>query len=395
MQRPARKKRVYGNYIPNNKVRLIRGGKAYFDTLAEMIAQATKTIQLQVYIFDDDETGRLVVNALVDAVKRQVEVYVMADGYASQRLSKAFVQNLENAGIHFRFFEPLFKSRHSYFGRRMHHKIIVIDSSAAMLGGVNISNHYNDMPGQPAWLDFAIHIEGEIVPALNTFCRRIWNGFIITPDSVPIPVKPPPIHIAPGESCALRIRRNDWIRKKNQVSKSYLEMFRKAESGIIMMSGYFLPGRIIRRNLINAAKRGVEIRLILAGISDVAVSKYAERYVYGWLFKNDIRIFEYRPGILHGKVAVYDGQWATIGSYNVNDISAYASLELNVDVNDSRFAGMLQQTLEQIIERDCTEIIEKNFNSQHNFLLRLWEKACYLFIRLLFYLFTLNFKQRP
>jgi cardiolipin synthase len=160
------------------------------------------------------------------------------------------------------------------------------------------------------------------------------------------------------------------------------------------MSGYFIPGPVIRKYMKKAVQRGVKIKLILAGISDVKVAKNAERYMYSWLFKNHIELYEYKPCILHGKVAVFDNKWATIGSYNVNIISAYASVELNIDVNDTGFATLLNGTLEEIIEKDCVLITKENFDGQTHILNRIAEGISYWFVRLLFYLFTINFKQR-
>ncbi len=389
-----RRRRKASGYSVQNKIKLVRGGKPYFDQIIEMIDQAQKIIQFQVYIFDYDETGKAVTEALIAAAKRQVQVYLMADGYASQKLPRSFIREAEQSGIHFRFFEPLFKSRNSYFGRRMHHKVVVTDNRFALVGGVNISNHYNDLQDQPGWLDFALFVEGEVVHELCRVCEEIWNGYL--------PVKPVHLcnntevsfNIPSDEFCEVRVRRNDWITKKNQVSRSYIEMFSRAENHIIMMSGYFLPGPIIRRNMKKAAARGVKIKLILAGMSDVMVAKYAERYMYNWIFRNNIELFEYKPCVLHGKVATYDKKWATIGSYNVNIISAYASLELNMDVNNSEFAGMLDDTMEKIIRNDCVQVTEQNFSSQNGIFTKIWELICYWFVRLLFYLFTINFKQR-
>ena len=129
-------------------------------------------------------------------------------------------------------------------------------------------------------------------------------------------------------------------------------------------------------------------------MSDVMVAKYAERFMYNWLFKHNIELYEYKPCVLHGKVAVYDQQWATIGSYNVNDISAYASIELNIDVNNRDFAAMLDETLENIIQKDCIRVTREHFNLQNGILNRIWERLCYWFVRILFYIFTINFKQR-
>jgi cardiolipin synthase A/B len=381
-------------YIMNNQVQLIRGGKIYFERLLEMIIEAKESIQLQVYILDDDETGKKVTHALRDAARRKVMVYLMADGYASQKLSHAFIKELTEAGIHFRFFEPLFRNRKAYFGRRMHHKVVVVDNQYAMVGGINISDNYNDMPGRSAWLDFAIFIEGDIAKSLCGLCKKTWEGFTPIERINPCKNLSAPFQIESGRDCQLRIRRNDWVMKKSQVSRSYTEMFAKANKEIFMMSGYFLPGRIIRRGLKKAVQRGVDVKLVLAGVSDVKIAKYAERYIYGWVFRNNIALYEYKPHVLHGKVATYDGIWATIGSYNVNDISAYASVELNIDINNTAFAAELQETFERIIREDCVLVTEENFRAKNSIFNQIREYVSYMFIRLLFYLFTFNFKQR-
>jgi len=394
MKQPGRIVRQEFGYIPHNKTKLIRGGAPYFDQLLHLIDNAREIIHLQVYIYDDDETGKRVTHALTEAAKRKVSVYLMADGYASQKLSKAFIKQLSEAGIHFRFFEPLFKSKNSYFGRRLHHKVIVVDNRLAMVGGINISNHYNDMPGQNAWLDFALLMEGKIVHEICKVCEKIWRGYLNGKRNILCRENKHPVDIRDGEDAQLRVRRNDWVMKRNQISRSYIEMFRRASDQIIMMTGYFLPGPVIRKNLKKAAGRGVKIKLILAGISDVRVAKNAERFMYGWLFRHNIEIYEYKPCVLHGKVAVYDNIWATIGSYNVNIISAYASLELNIDINSPDFSSMMQSNLEQIIRNDCIQITKEDFGAHHGILNKIWERICYNFIRLLFYLFTFNFKQR-
>src|SRR5690349_11399027 len=123
-----RRKKKADPYSSLNKVELVQGGKPYFDRLLEMIASAKETIHLQTYIYENDETGKAVADALIEAAKRKVKVYLLPDGYASKKIAKPFIQELKNAGIHFRFFNPLFKSKYFYFGRRLHHKIIVVDT---------------------------------------------------------------------------------------------------------------------------------------------------------------------------------------------------------------------------------------------------------------------------
>jgi cardiolipin synthase len=155
-----------------------------------------------------------------------------------------------------------------------------------------------------------------------------------------------------------------------------------------------LPGRVFRKNVRRAVKRGVNIKLILAGASDIWVSKQAERYMYRWLLRNGIEIYEYPHNILHGKLAVYDGAWVTGGSYNVNNISAYASIELNLDVKDNNFAKHVCNNLQEIIHDDCIRITEDEYKIAYNIFERFLQYISYETVRLIFFLFTFYFRQR-
>ncbi|HSC40425.1 MAG TPA: phospholipase D-like domain-containing protein [Chitinophagaceae bacterium] len=384
---------ILPGYTQNNRVRLIHGGKEYFDRLKEIIDHARESIHLQVYIYADDATGKQVADALIAAAGRGVAVYLLADGYASQHLSSSFIRRLQQSGIHFRFFEPVFRSRHYYFGRRLHHKLMVADGLYALAGGINISNSYNDMPGHPAWLDFALYLEGDAAKDLCVLCWKTWYGFPSPVDDTPCQANPALLNIQPEEACLVRMRRNDWVRGRNQVSKSYLEIFSQATSQLIVVSSYFLPGRVFRKNLYAAVERGVKVKLVLAGVSDVMLAKQAERYIYRRLLRKNIEIYEYRRSVLHGKLAICDDSWMTLGSYNVNNISAFASIELNLDVNNPVFTASVRQGIEEIIENDCTRVTEKSFYRRNHYLLRLWQETCYGFIRVLLFLFTFYFRR--
>ena len=379
-------------YTEHNRVMLVRGGMQYFTVMKESIRQAQHSVHLQTYIFEEDETGEEIAVELINASLRGVKVYLLLDGYASRELSDPFLRRLTDSGIRFRFFEPILKGKSFYFGRRLHHKVLVADAQIALVGGVNISNKYNDFPGDPAWLDWAIRVEGEAAADLFKICVNVWVRFpaeirkIIANEKMPV--------IDTSMHCPVRVRRNDWVTRKNEISRSYLEMFRNAKEEIIIMSSYFLPGRLIRRDMSRAAKRGVVIKLILAGTSDVKVAKQAERYMYRWLFKNRIEIYEYPHNILHGKIAVYDSVWVTGGSYNVNNISAYASIELNLDVKGNSFAGLVKDTLDGIIRNDCIQFTESTYQTKYNFFQRIVQYVSYELVRLVFFLFTFYFRQR-
>ncbi len=386
--------RLTEDYTTRNHVRLVRGGKDYFDLLLTLINNAKQTIYLQFYIYDDDETGKAVTQALQQAAAGGVQIFLLVDGYASQKLTKHFIQDIRGAGIHFKWFEPLFKSTHFYFGRRLHHKVVVADGTYSLVGGINISNRYNDMPGQPAWLDMALYCEGEGSFVLHRVCRNMWRNKDTKEIIEPAAIEQFCTRIPENDHHSVRVSRNDWVKRKNAIWKSYLYMFRHAEEEIIIMCSYFLPGRVHRNAISRASRRGVKIKVILASKSDVAVAKSAERYLYDWMLRNKIEIYEYQANILHAKVAVYDSRWSTVGSYNVNNISAYASLELNLDVRNRPFAQKVKVTLEQIIETDCKRITPENYKSSTHIFRRFWQRLCYSFINNVLNLFTFYFRQK-
>jgi cardiolipin synthase len=387
-----RKPKYAPGYTAHNRVKLIKGGSAYFDLLEELIDKAIHSIHFQIYIYEADETGNRITEALIRAAHRHVEIYLVLDAYGSNALSPLVIEKMETVGIRFRWFEPMVKSKDFYIGRRMHHKIVVIDGIYGLVGGLNISDRYNDLPGQPAWLDWAIYVEGEGAQELGGRCIELWprNKFAkasaqsfshwnsVLPDN---------------EECLLRIRINDWVRNKNQISRSYIEMFHRASHEVIILSSYFLPGRVFRKNLTLAAKRGMKIQLILGGHSDIKMAKAAELFLYPWLLRRGIEIYEYQKSILHGKIAVFDSQWVTVGSYNINNISAYASLELNVDVHHKPFGQVVNSTLQEVIEKECVQITTAAYSKTLNWVVMFKRWMAYELVRLIFFLFTFYFKQ--
>ena len=378
----------------HSKVKLVRGGREYFDLLIQLINEARESIHLQTYIYDDDETGHRVGDALKEAARRNVSVHLLADGYASQVMSKKFIQELREAGVHVRFFEPLLKSKHFYFGRRMHHKVFVADTKLSLVGGINVTDRYNDMPGKPAWIDFALYAEGEVSRELCVLCWKTWNGFPAKMGLTPCEEKNIYDDLRIQEPYTIKMRRNDWVRRKNEISESYIEMFRHAKSHITILCSYFLPGKVIRHLLSKAASRGVKIKIITAGPSDVMMAKYAERWLYDWLLRNKIELYEYQPAVLHAKVAVCDSEWFTIGSYNVNNVSAYASIELNLDVYNAHLAVYTEQVIKRIEENECIPITINYHIHSKNIFKQFIRWFSYQFIRTVFYILIFYYKQR-
>lgn len=366
----------------SNQVELIRGGKEFFRLLKLLIDQAQKTIYFQIYIFHNDSTGREIADALIAAAQRNVNVYVLFDAYASKHLSNAFIDKLIDSGIHFRWFKSSFRHKRFYFGRRMHHKVIVIDSTKSLVCGLNVSDKYNDTPESRAWLDWAVYTQGAASLKLQQVCKRRLKDYSDSNDTW---------EGEKGDRCAVRVCVNDWIARKSEVTKSYLRMIDNASSTVVIMSPYFMPGYQFRKCLRRAVNRGVKVQIILTGVSDIFVSKFAEKYMYDWLLNLNIDIYEYQTNVLHGKMVVCDRQIVSVGSYNVNNLSAYASIELNLEIKDEEFAVEASNRLNDIIKKECVRITRQGHEAKTTWLKRIFRKLAYNFLRLMLLIFA--FKQ--
>ncbi|WP_336516361.1 phospholipase D-like domain-containing protein [Pollutibacter soli] len=392
VQRRGRKKQEV--YTTNNRVKLIRGGKEYFNLLLQLIAAAKKQVHVQVYIFEEDTTGRMIADALKEAAQKGVEVHLLVDGYASSKLKQTFLKEMTDAGVHLRFFNPLFKGKNFYFGRRMHHKIAVADAEIALVTGVNITDRYNDMPDHPAWLDFAVWLEGDAALDLCNICWSTWNNYLTPAAPADCSKVRTSATFPEEENSSVSVRRNDWVRRKNEISFTYIDMLRRAEKQVVILCSYFLPGKQIRRQMSNATKRGVKITVITAGISDIILAKYAERYLYAWMLRNNVQIYEYQPRILHGKIAVADSSWLTVGSYNINNLSAYASIELNLNIRQEKLAKETEEMLLTIAEKECIPITDEYLRKSDNILVKFGRWSSFQILRFLLYLFTFYFKHQ-
>jgi len=368
----------------------MRSGPAFFDRIIELINQAEKIIHFQIYLIEPDETGNALMDALARAAQRGVEVNLVVDDFGADKFGDSETLRLSEAGVSVKRFEPFITGKKIYVGRRMHHKIMVVDNKVAMVGGINIANRYRGISEIPPWLDYGVFITGPACADLTRACVKILERQFV-------PTKPrwPKINttgktIDPTEVW-IRIRKNDWLRNRWEITSSYNRAVRLSKKSITTVGGYFLPGRKFRRLLGNASKRGVEIRIIMTHFSDVPVVKYASDYLYGWLLRNKIRIFESKTSMVHGKVAIVDEIWSTIGSYNQNHLSAYLSIELNLDIVNHEFSQTFQKHLLEVIDTECVEVTSDSFyrNSSPFSKLRRW--VSYQLVRLsLRMLFVVN-----
>lgn len=332
---------------------LVHGGEDYFSRLEKLIADAQHEIHFQTYIYASDATGERITKALTEATRRGVEVYVIMDAYGSKEIDKKITDEFKAAGIKFRFFGSVGSNQWLAWGRRLHHKIIVADRAHALVGGINVSDDYSGMGGHPAWLDYALLVNGPACQNIFKICQQVYSQwFTIKQRRFKSFEKK-----TPGKKkVTIQLRFNDWLRGRNQIARSYIQAINSAKKEIIIVNSYFLPGTFFRQALRRAAQRGVKIKIVLPGVSDIPMIREATAYLYDFLMRYNMEIYEWQPSVLHAKVACVDGEWSTVGSYNLNYLSAYGSLEFNINVLDAEFGGTFMNEMHRIMETGCKKI---------------------------------------
>lgn len=335
-------------YLPGNELTFIRGGEDYFIRLIKLINEARQQLYFQVYIFDEDRTGKEVAEALKHAAQRGVEVFLVVDSFGSKELSPEFIADLKQSGIHFRLFSPLPKHFYAFrIGRRLHSKVVVADQAIALVGGINVADKYRGSAEEEPWLDFALGITGPVCAGLARISEQIYKEKYLGKLH---PKRGKKLAYQAADGVWSRLALNDWFRRKNQIGAAYRAAFRKSQHSIIIVASYFMPGRGLRSALKRASRRGVQISILLPGESDVPMAKRATRFLYQWLFRHKITVYEWDKSILHGKLAVVDRNWVTVGSYNLNHLSQFSSIETNLEVLDSTFGATVHDYISKLLE---------------------------------------------
>lgn len=359
-------------FLPGNRLTLLRAGAEYFPALEAAVAAASSEVFLETYIYAGDAIGRRITRALCDAASRGVAVRVLVDGFGAKDMPAKFVDELREAGARTLVFRPevwRFRFRRERL-RRMHRKLAVADGSVAFVGGINIIDD-GDTPGQPPpRFDFAARIEGPLAGTVREEAARLWNRVALARLKTEWRVgpwsAPQPSHRG-GQRAALLVRDN--LRHRRGIEAAYLTAMKSAEREIVLANAYFLPGRRFRNALVQAAQRGVRVKLLLQG-HEYPLLHDATRALYGTLLAAGVEIREYGRGFLHAKVAVIDGHWATVGSSNIDPLSLLLAQEANVAAEDRHFAAELRAALQAAMDRGSI-VIEKTLWSHQP----LWRRA--------------------
>lgn len=352
------------NYIAHNDVQLLHCGTDYFPALIGAIDGAQREVYFETYIFADDATGTLVIEALMRAAQRGVLVCMITDWFGTgRRRINAMHAQLEAAGVHHRVFNPWFLGGIA----RTHRKICVVDSEVALVGGININDDmycdydHNISLAAPRW-DFAVQVKGPLVEAIHTEAQAQWARLgkmnLVRRIKLYHKMRGVSKELAQNPVVAGFVVR-DNLRNRRTIQRAYLQALGQARHSVLLANPYFAPGHKLRRALRNAAQRGVEV-VLLIGVGEFHLQDAVAHSFYPKLLDAGVKIVEYRKTQLHAKVAVVDDDWATVGSSNIDALSLFLNQEANVVIKDAAFAHALRKHIEQGIA-DGTVIHQDDF----------------------------------
>jgi cardiolipin synthase A/B len=337
--------------LAGNAITLLQNGTEFFPALLDAINAAQRTVHLETYIFEPDETGRRISQALCDAARRGARVRVVVDGFGSRDFISRLQPELENAGVNVLVFRKelgLLALRRRRL-RRLHRKLSVVDNRWAFVGGINIIDDSSSPNDTSPRFDYAVRIEGPLVAPIHAAQEEMWRilswASFHRRQALPKPRSTPvATDTAAGTIRAAFVLRDNF-RHRRDIEDAYLDAITRARDEIMIANAYFLPGRRFRTALLDARNRGVTVTLILQGRIEYWLLHHACQAIYPHLLAAGIRIIEYRKSFLHAKVAVIDTDWATVGSSNIDPLSLMLAREANVIVRDEGFTTALRNSL--------------------------------------------------
>ena len=342
-----------------NHVELLENGEAFYPRLYAAIDAARREVLLETFILRDDKVGQALQKTLIAAAQRGVRVEVTVDAWGSMGLTPEFIQDLTTAGVGFRLFgttQPRWLLRLAWF-RRLHRKIVVVDGEVAFVGGINFcADHLADF-GPEAKQDYAAEVTGPVVADIHGFVldaigsthrKRWWRraaGRASEPEPLP----------STGAMTVMFVTR-DNRRHRTAIERHYRAAIATSKQRLVIANAYFFPGYRLLRDIRNAARRGVDVRLLMQGEPDMLVARLGARMLYDYLLRAGVRIYEYCERPFHGKVALTDDTWATVGSSNLDPLSLSFNLEANVAVRSTQLNVEVYRRLERLMNDHCTEI---------------------------------------
>lgn len=343
-----------------NQIELLENGEAYFPRVFDALRVAQREILLETFILFEDKVGHALQRILIEAAQRGVNVVVSLDGFGCGELSPSFLGELAQAGVTVQMFDPASKTlgvRTNWF-RRLHRKIVVVDATVAFIGGINFSaDHLGDF-GPEAKQDYAVEVTGPAVADLHHFALAQSGRQVRTRRGWRRRQQRPPLWSTDNADGLVRLIYRDNVQHRDDIEEAYIHALSKAQKRVVIANAYFFPGYRLLREIRNAARRGVHVQLIMQGQPDVLLAKLAARMLYDYLLKDGVVIHEYCQRPLHGKVALVDDEWSTVGSSNLDPLSLSLNLEANVLIRDRAFNQQLYERLDILANTHCQTMPE-------------------------------------
>ncbi|MFN5233771.1 MAG: phospholipase D-like domain-containing protein [Burkholderiaceae bacterium] len=381
------------SYSHGNQLSLLHQGEQFFPALISACDRALSEIYIETYIFALDPTGLRVKAALLRAVRRGVAVQLVVDwlGTGDDTIAQLRAE-LEPAGVRLLAFNPWFQRGIV----RMHRKIAVIDQRIAFLGGLNINDDWitDDGSAEPlpaARWDFAVSVSGPLVQTIHAEVLAQWQR--LGPRPLRTRLESFRQYVSSRQAwravevaeAAFVVRDN--LRNRKAIQRALLQALGRARSSALLVTPYFAPGRKLRKAMVHAAQRGVEV-VLLIGVGQFAMQDAVAQSFYPRLVRAGVRIVEYRRTQLHGKLAVIDGEWATVGSSNFDGLSLFVNHEANIVVRDVGFAASLQGMIRAAVAEGVT--ITDDDVARLSLPRRLWNRFAYGLYRVVLQALTLG-----
>jgi cardiolipin synthase len=339
--------------VTGNESRLLVDGPRTHRAMLDAMSRARDHINIHTYILDDGEVGEKLAELLAAKVKSGVKVHVMYDSVGSIQTPKAYFQKLRDAGVAVCEFNPV--KRIERVNNRNHRKITVVDGEVAFTGGINISESYSsssrraragqdkEKDRKSGWRDTHVAVEGPVVAQFQRVFLDDWALQDCGPWTEATFFPPP----EQRGSQAMRIVRGDPGRETSEMYRELRGAIAGAKSRVWLTFGYFVPDPGIKQVLMEAARRGVDVQLVLPGFSDFWAPVYAGRSHYEELLDAGVRLYEWHEALMHAKTAVIDGVWSSVGSTNLDWRSFVHNYEADLIVHDAGFARQLERRFQR------------------------------------------------
>lgn len=315
---------------------VLQKGDEYFDALVSAINSARRSIEMEVFIFSPDEVGKRVASALEAAARRGVRVRLCVDGFGSWRFESEFGKRILEAGVRYRIYHPLpwqsqsvsVASSLARFNRRNHRKCCIIDHRVAFVGSLNLSAHHSEkLSGKDAWRDLAVRLTGPPVLWLRASFEAVWLRKHRARHWRQIAEQA--YRVGHGRSGRDLVEINMTRDSRKRTSRRFVAAIRGARTRVWLVSPYFVPAPFVSQALAAAARRGIDVRVVVSSRSDMPFMPLVARSFFGYLLRAGVRIYENERVLVHAKIGLIDDH-LSMGSMNLNQRTLLHDLELNV-----------------------------------------------------------------